>query len=139
MDSELYAVVWHPLGLTQRIEEMEAVGTECESNCNATFTIQIAAYKKIDNLNGSSHTWRRMEKSGLNPPPSTSFSCYYRCIWTSKCMKEAADTCFLCGRAFFRMQLPYQLSIITLLVLLIDGDLEEFPKTCMELQVTIAQ
>ncbi|KAH7446545.1 hypothetical protein KP509_01G061400 [Ceratopteris richardii] len=97
VDSRLYAVVLHRLGSTQRIEEMEAVGKECESNCKATtatFTVQIAAYKKVGNLDGALHTWRRMEKSGLKPS-SSAFSAIIDVFASFKLYEEAADTYLL--------------------------------------------
>ncbi|KAH7441393.1 hypothetical protein KP509_03G036200 [Ceratopteris richardii] len=70
MSSHLYTAIMHRLGRVHRIEEMEAVANECESNCMvtvATFTVQLAAYKSVGDLDRILSTWKHMEKFGLKP------------------------------------------------------------------------
>lgn len=69
-DSYVYVALMHRLGNVGRIEELEAVANECETDgmvTVATFTVQIASYKRAGNLDGALRAWKRMEKFGVKP------------------------------------------------------------------------
>ncbi|MCO5591072.1 hypothetical protein L7F22_045049 [Adiantum nelumboides] len=93
IDSRVYAAIILRLGYVGRSEEMEAVASECESKGMATvttFTVQMAAYKQVKNLDGALRTWKRMEKFGLKPN-LVSFTVMISSFATFKMYDEAAN------------------------------------------------
>ncbi|KAI5073956.1 hypothetical protein GOP47_0011969 [Adiantum capillus-veneris] len=93
IDFHVYVALINRLGLAGRIEEMEAMAIECESKgmaTVATFTVQLAAYKLANNVDGALRTWKRMEKFGIRPN-LVSFTTMMHAFATWKMYDEAAD------------------------------------------------
>ena len=66
----VYVSVMNRLGKARRLEEMEAVAIECETEgivSVETFTVQLCAYRDMEILDGVVKTWKRMEKFGVKP------------------------------------------------------------------------
>eukprot|EP00250_Pteridium_aquilinum_P011934 c20400_g1_i4 orf=486-2636(+) len=92
-DSHVYVALMHRLGNVGRIEEMEAVASESESDGKvtvATFTVQLASYKRVGNLDKALRTWRRMEKFGIKPN-LLSYTTMIDALASMKLYDEAGD------------------------------------------------
>ena len=69
-DSWVYVSMMNRLGKSRRLEEMEAMAIECETDGLATvetFTVQLTAYRNKRCFDGVIRTWKRMEKLGIKP------------------------------------------------------------------------